>query len=181
MGYASPILADDTVRSPTLGALSLASRRLGALWLPRFELKSPDFKSGQQLPTRASVDGDGSPPVLSWGLIEPLPASLALICEDPDAHPTPFVHWLVYGISGRALSLGANLNEFKQGLNDKGQLGFAPAAPPKGGGPHRYHFQLFALDTELTLQQGRDLERLISALAGHVLAWGELVGRYERV
>jgi Raf kinase inhibitor-like YbhB/YbcL family protein len=173
---------DHTARSVTLGELALASRRLGAQSLPRFELKSPDFKNGALLPTRSSADGDGSPPALSWGVLDPRPASFALICEDPDVtRSAPFVHWLVYGIAGEALWLDSNLNDFKQGLNDKNEVGFAPASPPPGEGAHRYYFQLFALDTELNLPQGRDYDRLISSLAGHVTAWGELVGRYQRV
>jgi Raf kinase inhibitor-like YbhB/YbcL family protein len=175
-------VADETVRPATRGDLALASRKLEALSLPRFELKSPDFKSGDWLPTRCSVDGDGAPPMLSWGLFDPKPGSFALICEDPDAPGSaPFVHWLVYGISGSALSLDSNLNDFREGLNDKGEIGYAPAAPPRGSGPHRYCFQLFALDTELNLPEGRDYDRLISALSGHVVVWGELVGRYQRV
>lgn len=171
-----------TARSADAGELALASRRLGADSLPRFELKSSDFKNGELLPTRCSADGDGSPPALSWGVLDPRPASFALICEDMDVtRSAPFVHWLVYGISGDAISLDSNLNDVKQGLNDKSEIGFAPASPPRGQGPHRYCFQLFALDTELNLPEGRDYDRLISALTGHVTAWGELVGRYQRV
>ncbi len=150
--------------------------------LPRFELESPEFRSGETLPTRSTVDGDGSPPPLSWGPLDPKPASYALICEDPDApQATPFVHWIVYGIPGDAQSIDANLNDFREGLNDRGDVGFAPAAPPPGAGLHRYFFQLFALDTELNLPAGRDYDRLLSALAGHVIVWGEIVGLYKRV
>jgi phosphatidylethanolamine-binding protein (PEBP) family uncharacterized protein len=77
--------------------------------------------------------------------------------------------------------MDANLNDFQQGLNDRNELGYAPAAPPPGHGLHRYVFQLFALDTELSLPAGRDYERLLSALSGHVQAWGQLVGVYKRL
>ena len=101
--------------------------------------------------------------------------------EDPDAAgSTPFVHWLVYGIAGSTQCLEANLNEFRQGLNDRGEVGYAPAAPPREAGVHRYCFQLFALDTELTVPEGRDLDRLLSAMQGHVVVWGELVAVYQR-
>ncbi|HKY39484.1 MAG TPA: YbhB/YbcL family Raf kinase inhibitor-like protein [Polyangiaceae bacterium] len=159
----------------------LASRRLEATRLPRIELMSPDFRHGAALPTRATIDGDGTPPALQWGVLDPAPASWLVVAEDPDASgSTPFVHWLVYGIDGRTQGLEANLNEFREGLNDRGQIGYEPAAPPRGAGTHRYCFQLFALDTELTLPEGRDLDRLLSAVQGHVLVWGELVGLYQR-
>ena len=92
----------------------------------------------------------------------------------------PFVHWLVYGIPGHVHSTDSNLNDFRQRVNDRGQVGFAPAAPPRGDNFHRYVFQLLALDTELCLPVGRDYERLLAALAGHVIAWGELIGIYQR-
>jgi Raf kinase inhibitor-like YbhB/YbcL family protein len=159
----------------------LASRRLEATRLPRIELTSPEFHNGATLPTRATIDGDGTPPALQWGVPDPAPGSWVVIAEDPDAPgSTPFVHWLVYGIDGSTPCLEANLNEFRQGLNDRGQIGYAPATPPRGAGVHRYCFQLFALDTELTLPEGRDLDRLLSAIQGHVLVWGELVGLYQR-
>jgi Raf kinase inhibitor-like YbhB/YbcL family protein len=170
-----------TTRSVTLGDLALASRRLGVVDVPRIQLGSQDFRDGELLPTRASSDGDGSPPVLSWEASEPQPAAYVMICEDPDApRATPFVHWLVYGIDGQTRSLDSNLNDFREGLNDKGVLGFTPASPPRGHGRHRYCFQLFGLDQELNLPAGLGYERLLSAMKGHVIARGELVGLYER-
>jgi Raf kinase inhibitor-like YbhB/YbcL family protein len=173
--------ARNTVRSNTLGEMLLASHRLNAAALPRFELQSSDFRNNDLLPTRATIDGDGTPPPLSWGLLVPPPASLALICEDPDsAGATPFVHWVVYGISGNTQSLDANLRDFREGLNDQGTVGFAPAAPTWRDPPHRYVFQLFALDTDLSLPPGITCDELVSAMQGHVIVWGELIGLYER-
>ncbi|HYP90570.1 MAG TPA: YbhB/YbcL family Raf kinase inhibitor-like protein, partial [Polyangiaceae bacterium] len=74
-----------------------------------------------------------------------------------------------------------NLGDFREGLNDRGEVGFAPAAPPPGHGRHRYHFQLFALDKELSLPGGVDYARLLQELKGHVIAWSEIVGVYERL
>ena len=57
---------------------------------------------------------------------------------------------------------------------------FTPAAPPAGHGVHHYHFQVFALDTEIELQDGAGRHTLLEAMRGHVVTWGELVGTYER-
>ena len=171
----------DTARSNTRGEMLLASHRIHGVAYPRFDLQSAEFRNNELLPTRATIDGDGTPPTLSWGLLLPRPGSLALICEDPDAHgEKPFVHWLVYGISGDTQSLDANLNDFREGLNDHGEIGFAPAAPPRGDLVHRYVFQLFALDAELRLSQGATYDQVLSAMAGRVLLWGQLIGLYER-
>jgi len=52
--------------------------------------------------------------------------------------------------------------------------------PPVGHGPHHYHFKLYALDRELDARAGLSKKELLSAMDGHVLAAGELVGTYER-
>ena len=53
----------------------LATHRLEAARLPRIEVSSPDFQSGATLPTRATSDGDGTPPSLQWGVPDPAPGS----------------------------------------------------------------------------------------------------------
>ena len=67
----------------------------------------------------------------------------------------------------------------KQGKNDFGDLGFGGPSPPKGK-PHRYYFKLYALDTTLDLPAGATAEQVRSAMSGHVLAEGQLMGRYQR-
>lgn len=177
-------LADAARATPepeTRGVQGLANRRLLALELPRFHLGSSEWREGQPLPTRSSVDGDGSPPPLSWDEVPGAPRSFVLVCEDPDApRDTPFVHWLVYAIPGHIRALDSNVDEFREGLNGRNQRGFHPAAPPPGSGPHRYYFQLFALDADLTLPEGATREDLLRAMAGHVTAWAEIVGTYAR-
>jgi len=46
--------------------------------------------------------------------------------------------------------------------------------------PHAYHFQIFALDTKLNLPSGFNLQALLDAMKGHVVAKGETVGMYQR-
>ena len=46
--------------------------------------------------------------------------------------------------------------------------------------PHRYFFQLFALDIPLSLEAGAGRTALFDALAGHVIGRGQWVGTYSR-
>jgi Raf kinase inhibitor-like YbhB/YbcL family protein len=143
-------------------------------------LRSPAFANGHALPISATIDGEGSPPPISFRGVPMAARTLVLVCEDPDApFPKPFVHWLAYGIS--ATSAGTLVGAApREGKNSNMKLGFAPAAPPAGHGPHHYHFQLFALDQELALAPGEGRNAVLDAMRGHVIAWGELIGTYER-
>jgi len=127
-----------------------------------------------------------SPP-LSW---TPAPGAgaYAIILEDPDA-PTaaPFVHWLIWNIPGSVISLPEGLPAVAglaappgavQGRNDTGGFGYYGPHPPSGPA-HHYHFQIFALDGPLPLRSDADIHALVSAMQGHVLADGELVGTFQ--
>jgi len=67
----------------------------------------------------------------------------------------------------------------KQGKTDFGNIGYGGPAPPKGK-PHRYFFKLYALDTPLDLAPGTTKSAQVAAMKGHVLAEGQLMGRYGR-
>ena len=91
------------------------------------------------------------------------------------------MHWIVYGIPTYARSLDGRTPAIaKQGKNSKLHNGFTPAAPPPGHGLHHYHVQIFALDVPTDLPPGVGRGALVDHMRGHVLAWGELVGTYER-
>lgn len=46
-------------------------------------------------------------------------------------------------------------------------------------GPHRYAFQLFALDQRVELPDAYRLDDALKAIAGHVIARARLDGTYE--
>jgi Raf kinase inhibitor-like YbhB/YbcL family protein len=70
-------------------------------------------------------------------------------------------------------------NGAKQGKNDFGKTGYGGPAPPPGK-PHRYFFKLYALDALTGLPTGATKEQVLAAIKGHVLAEGQLMGRYAR-
>jgi hypothetical protein len=57
---------------------------------------------------------------------------------------------------------------------------YLPPDPPSGHGPHRYVFQIFALDTRLDFEKPPGRGALLEAMRGHVLAKGLHIGLYER-
>lgn len=156
-------------------------------------------QSGRLELTSAALDDQGrigdvytclrnnlSPP-LDWTAM-PEAETFALVVQDPDSCTTPALHWIVWNIPGRMSGLpqdlrhGPVLGEFGgmvQGCNAHGEFGYMGPRPPAGGGPHRYHFQLFALDLKLNLAPTAGLEPLVNILKAHAIASAELVGTYE--
>jgi Raf kinase inhibitor-like YbhB/YbcL family protein len=153
---------------------------------PPLEVSSVVFTAGGQIPVASTCDGEDSSPPLSWAPVPPGTKSLALLVTDPDAPGRTFIHWAAYNIppGTRSLPAGDTGKEVLpagslQGTNDMGRAAYSGPCPPKGK-PHRYHFTISALDTMLNLTGSQDGRMLEEAMAGHVLARGELVGIYQR-
>jgi Raf kinase inhibitor-like YbhB/YbcL family protein len=162
------------------GEERLAWRRL-QLQPGRIQLFS-DFADGEPIPFAHSADGGAFAPPLSWAGVPKEARSLALLVEDPDAPtPNPFVHWIVYGITPSADSVGAALFQGGHaGRNSMMRTHWAGCAPPKGDLAHRYVFQLFALDGDLPVPTHPGRSALVAALRSRVLACATLVGTYRR-
>jgi Raf kinase inhibitor-like YbhB/YbcL family protein len=152
-------------------------------------LTSPAFDDRAPMPARFTADGEGLSPPLDWTGVPPSAQGLVLLVEDPDApFPRPLVHAIVLGLDagdGRLTEGELPSRRRQDGMERMGRNSFSgrnwlPPTPPPGHGPHRYCFQMFALDrpAEFPHPPGRGL--LVSATAGHVVARGLLIGTYMR-
>ena len=146
-------------------------------------VSSPDFAAGAMIPARHTSYGQSVSPALAWSGAPAATRSFALIVQDPDAPtPKPFVHWMLWNLPGSAAGLadGAVPDGARQGkLMFVGTVGYMGPRPPAGPA-HHYHFQVFALDRPLETPQGAELPALTAAMAGHVLASGELVALSQK-
>lgn len=149
------------------------------------KLSTTAFDPGGMIPARFTCDGDDISPALSWQDLPAGAASLAIICDDPDAPAGTWVHWVYYDIPAQLSRLPEGVPNLErpasggvQGINDFRKLGYGGPCPP--GGTHRYFFNLYALDSVLGLAPGATKKQLLKAMAGHVLEHAELMGRYKR-
>jgi Raf kinase inhibitor-like YbhB/YbcL family protein len=140
-------------------------------------VRSPAFGANGAIPTEFSTDGDNIPPPLVWERTPEGTQSIAIICEDPDAHV--FTHWVVAGIAPLTTHFDPSAPPpgTAFGKNDHGSIGWYGPNPPSGR--HRYVFRVFAIDFNLD-EEGLSKDELYAAIEGHVLARGELVGTYEK-
>lgn len=147
-----------------------------------FMLQSNAFADGETLPTEFTCDGEDRAPPLSWSNPPDGTKSFALVVDDPDAPSGTFTHWGAWNIPvGSATLEQGQADRLPQAVNSFGKQGYGGACPPKGDGPHRYRFKLFALDTDkLELPPGARVEEVEKAASEHMLGKAELTGTYER-
>ncbi len=171
------------------GDEKLASHVQGFPSAPTLHVTSDAFTAGDTLPRRYTQQGDDVSPPLRWDDVPPGTREVAVLCEDPDAPATkPFAHWVVCGLAPSVTALPENIDKvvapreerLQQGTNSAHRIGYLGAAPPPGHGTHHYHFQVFALDAPLRFDRAPSRDDLVDAMRGHVIAWGDLVGTFER-
>jgi len=148
-------------------------------------VSSSAFQEGGMIPMKYTCDGDDISPPLQWAEIPEGTKSIALICDDPDAPMGTWVHWVTWNIPSPVCDLAEGVSPrpelpdgSRQGISDFGRPGYGGPCPPSG--THRYYFTIYALDTMLNLPASTRKADLIKAVKGHILAQGQLMGRYRR-
>jgi Raf kinase inhibitor-like YbhB/YbcL family protein len=145
----------------------------------KMKITSSAFQEGASIPSKFSCDGSNTSPPLQIAKVPSGAKSLVLIVDDPDAPSGLFTHWAVWNVSPQINAIAeGSAPKGVRGTNDFGKSGYGGPCPPSG--THRYYFKIFALDRELDLPFGAKRGQLDEAMKGHVVAQGELMGRYSR-
>jgi Raf kinase inhibitor-like YbhB/YbcL family protein len=142
-------------------------------------ITSPSFQASGDIPAKFTRNGTNVSPELQISSVPNEAKSLVLIVDDPDAPRGLFTHWIVWNIDPKTTRVAENSAPTAgvQGINDFGKRNYGGPCPPSG--THRYFFKIFALDTKLELKPGARRAELDAAMRGHILAQGELMGRYS--
>ena len=166
---------------------------------------TPPAKPGLALTTTAFEDGGIIPnkytmavaptvavsPHLVWTHVPDGTVSFALILHDPDTAlmktTEEVLHWLIFNIPGTATELPEGMSDQAQlpdgsvqGLNRAKKVGYMGMGAPAVGPYHHYTFELFALDTKLTLGPDATRADVMAAMNGHILGKGVVEGRFHR-
>lgn len=169
---------------------------------------SPAFTNNTPIPVRYTCKGAEFSPPLNITNIPEGAKSLVIIVEDPDVIQTvteqkvcvrkkkgknskqkispmatvqvkqPFTHWLIWNIDVNGGKIPENFKNDNEGLNGSNDIGYKALCPPEG--THHYHFKVYALDTKLNIGKKTDKACLEKVMQGHILAWGELVGIFNK-
>ena len=149
------------------------------------EIESSAFKNNTYIPDEYTCKGEDVSHPLMWSGVSQETKSFALICDDPDAPVTTWVHWVIFNIPADRVMLHKDVerkNEIQdigsQGKNSWGKIGYGGPCPPPGN-IHRYFFKLYALDAVLDLKSGATKKDLLNAMEGHILSQAEFVGLFK--
>jgi len=159
--------------------------KAGGAKMAAIKVSSPAFENEAMIPAKYTCDGRDISPPLSWEGLPQGAKSIALISDDPDAPVGTWVHWVMWNIPPDKTGLpesmpkdGELADGTRQGTTDFKRTGYGGPCPP--GGVHRYYFKVYALDAMLEPAAGATKAQLLKAMEGHILAKGELMGRYTR-
>lgn len=146
----------------------------------KMQITSSAFQQGANIPSKFTCDGSDANPPLHFDGAPTEAKSLALIVDDPDAPSGLFTHWVLWNIDPKTAGVPESSvpSNAVQGTNDFGKTGYGGPCPPSG--THRYYFKIFALDRPLDLKPGAKRKDFDAAVHGHIVAQGELLGRYAR-
>lgn len=138
---------------------------------------SSAFASNGSIPGKYTCDGQNINPPLEFEGIPEEAESLVLIVDDPDASMKTFTHWIVWNIEPVA-KIEEDSIPGVEGINDFKKIGYGGPCPPSG--THRYYFRVYALDRQLELKAGAGRKNLENEMIGHIIAEGELMGKYRK-
>ena len=170
---------------------------------------SPVFNEKKRIPkkhtcTEISANVPNISPPLAWEGVPDGAVSLALVMDSLEIEGAERVHWVVWNMPPTLTGLEENVDPAEkladgtaQGANGSGEVGYLGPCPPaivsgfgetpsktqtQGGakkGIEKYFFKLYALDTMLDLPPSTTKADLLSAIDGHILAVGDLVGERQ--
>jgi len=170
-----------------LGAVVLSMATIGLAQVPATAPATPRPPAKQGLTLTPAVPVS---PELAWTHVPDGTVSFAIILHDPDTsltHTTDeVIHWLIFNIPGTATGLPEGVPNVAQlpdgsvqAMNRGRKPGYMGMGMGAAGPYHHYTWELFALDTKLTLGADATRADLMAAMNGHILDKGVLVGRYH--
>src|SRR5262245_27634953 len=167
---------------------------------PAFNVTSPSFTDGGEIPLKHSFYGENVSPQFDFHWFNGLNATeqpagvqtFAIIFRDMEnatnRGPADTLHWSVFNIPATLKSLpeglkaGPQPDGTKPGPGIRGGDNGSYFGPGAGAGPfHHYMFEFFALDTKLDLPSPATRDQLLAAMEGHVVRKAVYGGRFRNV
>lgn len=143
-------------------------------------LTSPAFDNNETIPSLHTCESTDISPELQIHNTPDGTESLLLLVTDPDSPSKTWLHWCMFDIHPETQYIPEDCPEnfAPQTKNDFGNYGYGGPCPPQN--KHQYKFELYALNTKLTLNSDSNLKEILMSLDDKVIERAELVGYYQR-
>ena len=143
-------------------------------------VSSPAFGPDEPIPSQYTADGEGLSPPLEWRGVPMNAEAVVLVIEEADgAGASAPINAIAWDLPGSDASLPEGALPCTCPSSAALAATYLPPDPPAGA-PHRYAFQVFALDMVPRFESRPGRTALLERIKGHVLAKGVLIGTYER-
>ena len=148
-------------------------------YLKTLVVTSNSFNNGEHIPLKYSCYGENISPHLKWNNIPESALSFAVFMIDASAG---FIHMILYNIPQNISSLPEDImsNVPEGAAFVTNNLGFRSYfGPCPDNTCNEYHFEVYAYDLPvIDLSSVQSRSDLIALTRDHILAWGELVGKF---
>jgi para-nitrobenzyl esterase len=152
---APAVSAQQAPPATEVGAALLASATVPAKASATLTVSSPAFPAGGDIPFENTQYRGNVFPGLSWTAGPTGTKSYVLIMQDADimVRGAPILHWTLVHIPATVVKLDAGMTappagaQYGPNIRGANQPYMGPRTP--AGPKHRYHFQIFALDTTI--------------------------------
>jgi para-nitrobenzyl esterase len=163
------------------GIGQLALSNIPAKGGAKLTVTSPAFKQMGDIPFENTQYRGNRFPGLEWTAGPSGTRSYVVIMQDTDAmvRNAPILHWTMVNIPATTTKLDAGMSappagaSYGPNIRGANQAYMGPRTP--AGPKHRYHLQVFALDTTVPTDN-LTYDALTAAMKDHVLASGEVIG-----
>jgi para-nitrobenzyl esterase len=183
IGFSATALA----QAPPPPAVEVSLDKLALTLIPakggaRLKVSTPGFADGGDIPFEYTQYRDNKFPGLEWSKGPGPTRSYVVIMQDTDArrNEDAILHWTMFNVPAKLTKLAPGMVAPPEGaMHGPNVIGLnhAYAGPRTRPGPkHRYHIQVFAMDSTLPADATLTWDGLKAAMAGHVLASGQVVG-----
>jgi para-nitrobenzyl esterase len=177
-----PLPAQAPPPATEVGAAQLVMLTAPAKGGAKLTVTTPAFAPMGDIPFENTQYKGNVFPGLSWSSGPAATKSYVIIMQDADAmmRGAPILHWTMLNIPASTTKLLPGMTALPAGsANGPNMRG--PSQPYTGprtpaGPKHRYHLQVFALDTQLSADGITTFDGLTAAMKDHVLASGEVIG-----
>jgi len=183
----------------SVNAQGRGGQRAGAPANPPMTLSVSGFPDGGDIPVKFSqaapgaAPGEGTSPAMTWANVPAGTQSFVLNMHDMDVARNKTTddqaHWVVWNIPATATGMpegvakGPKLPDGSFQISATGPVYRGPGAPANGP-RHHYMFEIYALDTKLTVEPTADAfetrANVMKAMQGHILGKAVYGGLFKR-